>query len=125
MDIPNIPGIQLTYGPIWHSLYWPIVVVVFLLALIAAVQLIRPVWTRAQSAARLVVDISTVTLAGALVVFHPWVSIIAPALAPAAVAGISLSINGILTDNPCLRSCNSWPPSEARSAPLARRRTVT
>ncbi|MGC2656874.1 MAG: hypothetical protein WA324_02780 [Bryobacteraceae bacterium] len=96
VDIPNVPGIQLTYGPIWHPLYWPIVVAVFLFGLIAAVQLIRPVWTRAQSAARLVVDVAAVTLAGGLIVFHPWVSIIAPALAPNAIAGIEDSINGAL-----------------------------
>ena len=94
--IPEIPGLAVTYGPIWSALYWPIAAVVLASGLLAAFRLIRPAWTRGRAAARLVLDLAAVVLACGLVAFHPWVTVVAPALAPSVSAGIETTINGTL-----------------------------
>jgi hypothetical protein len=96
VHIPQIPGLAVVSGPIWHALYWPIAAVVFAAGLLAAFQLVRPTWTRGRAGVRLVLDFAAVILAGTLAVFHPWVSVVAPVIAPNALTGIETAINGTL-----------------------------
>jgi hypothetical protein len=100
-------GVAITLAPIWHSFFWPILLVMLSGVPIGLMGWLRPWWMRARSVVRLASDAITLVLTGALVNMGPWVRVAAPSLPAAGVAdanhwtnvgvSIGLGVTAIIT----------------------------
>lgn len=73
-------------GPIWHTLYWPFIVVMAAGALQAAINLVKPEWVRFQAATQVGFEVVSLTLIGILLAAGNWVTLATPAAATSAEA---------------------------------------
>lgn len=93
LRLPSIEPVQVTPAPIWTILYWPILLLLLASAALAAVNTVRPWWTRLRS--RLNLGIETLELALVCLLFAagPWVEIAVPAAPSAKIEMLSTWIN--------------------------------
>jgi hypothetical protein len=113
IDIARFPmslevhGVDIAAAPIWHSFFWPILLVTLARAAAGLITWLRPWWIRARLWTILAADAVTLVLIGALASMGPWVLVAAPGLPAAGVAsanhwanvgvGICLSVAWIVT----------------------------
>jgi hypothetical protein len=82
----DVNGVLIAPTPIWHSFFWPILLVMLGRATAGLIAWLRPWWTRARLSLVLAIDAVTLVLIGALINMGPWVRLAAPDLPASAVA---------------------------------------
>ena len=75
LRIPPVEGVPIQLAPVWGNLYWPMLLVVLAGAAMAAVNTVRPWWTRRRTALQLGTDIAEVILIGILLSSGPWIEV--------------------------------------------------
>lgn len=73
-------------APIWHTLYWPFIVVMAAGIVQSAISFVKPDWVRLQAATQVGFEVVSLTLIGLLLAAGSWVTLVAPAAATAAEA---------------------------------------
>jgi len=54
--------VRVTMVPVWHNFFWPILAVIVTSMCLAAVNFVRPWWTRARASVRLVIDAAALVI---------------------------------------------------------------
>ncbi|MFP5284744.1 MAG: hypothetical protein ACLGI9_03305, partial [Thermoanaerobaculia bacterium] len=77
LRLPSIEGVPIHLAPIWSTLYWPILLLMFGSIALSAVNTVRPWWTRLRSGFRLAIDAFALTLICILLAARSWVEVTA------------------------------------------------
>jgi hypothetical protein len=75
LQLPSIEPLQITLAPIWTPLYWPILLVALAGVAMAAVNTVRPWWTRLRTGLRLGIDTVELALICFLLAERSWVEV--------------------------------------------------
>ena len=78
LQLPSIDPVQIALAPIWTSFYWPILLVVLASVAMAAVNTVRPWWTRLRSRLSLGIGLVELAVVGFLLTAGPWAEIAVP-----------------------------------------------
>lgn len=73
-------------APIWHTLYWPFIVLMAAGIVQSAISFVKPDWVRLQAATQVGFEVVSLTLIGLLLAAGSWVTLVTPAAATAAEA---------------------------------------
>jgi hypothetical protein len=69
LKLPALPNVQIGPAPVvLYFFYWPILIVLLALVVIATINAVRPVWTRGRAAIRLAIDSCALALISALLI---------------------------------------------------------
>lgn len=71
---------------IWHTLYWPFIVVMAAGIVQSAISFVKPDWVRFQAATQVGFEVVSLTLIGILLASGSWVTLVTPAAATPAEA---------------------------------------
>jgi hypothetical protein len=74
----DINGVPIALAPVWHSFFWPILLVTLARATAGLITWLRPWWLRTRLSMILAADAVTLVLIGALTSMGPWVRVAAP-----------------------------------------------
>jgi hypothetical protein len=75
LPTPSVPELLIKLAPIWHTLYWPILLLTLAKAALAGANLIRPHWTRLRSGLHLVIESASLVLLLLLLRAGTWVTV--------------------------------------------------
>jgi hypothetical protein len=75
LQLPSIEPLQITLAPIWTPLYWPILLLLLVSVAMAAVNTVRPWWTRFRTSLRLGIDTVELALICFLLTARSWVEV--------------------------------------------------
>lgn len=75
LRLPSIEPLQITLAPIWAPLYWPILLLLLASVAMAAVNTVRPWWTRLRTGLRLGIDSVELALICLLLTGRSWVEV--------------------------------------------------
>lgn len=78
LQLPSIDPVQITLAPIWTTLYWHILLLALASVVMAALNTVRPWWTRLRSRLRLGIDVAELALVGILLAAGSWVEVAVP-----------------------------------------------
>jgi hypothetical protein len=103
----DFPGVRITLAPVWRSLYWPMLLVLLIGALVGWVSLMWPERTRLRSSIRLAVHGLSLAIVFVLIRDRAWVEIVAPQFPAASIQdavkwtnfgiGLTLLITALIT----------------------------
>lgn len=75
LRLPSFEGVPITLAPIWSTLYWPILLVVLASAAMAAINTVRPWWTRLRTGLQLGISAVELAVIGILLAAGSWVEV--------------------------------------------------
>jgi hypothetical protein len=78
LRLPSIAPVQATPAPIWSELHWPVLLLALVAVAMAAINIVRPWWTRLRSSLSLGIDLADLILISALLAAGRWVEIAVP-----------------------------------------------
>jgi len=85
------PGLEL--APVWHTFYWPILLLLLAGVMQRVVNLLRPDWSWLQPAVRLVINVISLSLVYFLLTGHPYVLVTDAATASPEAEQVAFGIN--------------------------------
>ena len=88
LAIPPIPHVHFLQ-PLPQAFFWPVLVVVVAEMALHVINLFMPWWTRRRAALRLVLDLASLGLLGAMLLSWPWFGLQIDQLAPAGLAKLA------------------------------------
>lgn len=90
LAIPPIPHVHFLQ-PLPQAFFWPVLVVVVAEMALHVINLFMPWWTRRRAALRLVLDLASLGLLGAMLLSWPWFGLQIDQLAPVGLAKLALA----------------------------------
>lgn len=87
--LPTLPGLQLTRAAVWHSLYWPVLLLALAGMALAALRLFRPHPSRTMAILGLAASLASLAVIAVALRAGHWVDVFIPGAAPEALAALS------------------------------------
>jgi hypothetical protein len=89
-------GFRILLAPIWGQIYWLVLGLTLVRALVDLYCFLRPTWTRTRSWIRIAFDAAAILMPLVLLKVSNWVDIAGPNLTPAAAAKTAVWLNGMI-----------------------------
>lgn len=90
---PTVPELRITLAPVWHTFYWPILLLAVARIALACVNVVRPYWTRLRAGLRLAVESASLVLLLLVLRAGTWVEVALrgrPPVTPEGVAKLAI-----------------------------------